>query len=274
LLDWLADEFAARGQSPKDLCRLIVLSATYRQASNGDSKLVERDPFNILLARQRRLRVEGDVVRDLALAASGLLHREIGGPSVRPPQPAGIAELTYAGSGSWPESQGPDRYRRGLYTWFQRTSPYPMLMTFDSPDSNVACTRRERSNTPLQALTLLNDPAFVECAQHLATRVLKELPGDASQANAQAGHGAPGLHDRRLAHAFRLCLGREPAAEELVELARLWEAERALCPTEPDALKGLLGAAPFPAEVEPVAAAAWVAVARMLLNLDEFIVRD
>src|SRR5207245_6816814 len=120
-------------------------------------ELAGKDPLNILLARQTRYRLEAELLRDTALASSGLLVRTLGGPSVRPPQPAGISELTYAGSAKWVESSGPDRYRRALYTWFQRTSPYPMLTTFDGPESILCCVRRERSNTPLQALTLLND---------------------------------------------------------------------------------------------------------------------
>src|SRR5207248_1482607 len=135
---------------------------------------------NTLLARQNRPRLEAEIVRDIALASSGLLQQAIGGPSVRPPQPPGISELSYAGSARWVESTGADRYRRGLYTWFQRTSPYPMLMTFDAPDSNVTCTRRDRSNTPLQALTLLNDPVFHECAQTLGRRMLKAPQSDSA----------------------------------------------------------------------------------------------
>src|SRR5213079_838092 len=135
-------------------------------------ELAQRDPTNVLLARQSRVRLEAELIRDAALASSGLLERVVGGPSVRPPQPAGISELTYAGSAKWVESVGPERYRRGLYIWFQRTSPFPMLMTFDEPDSNVCAARRERSNTPLQALTLLNDAVFVEAARALAKRAL------------------------------------------------------------------------------------------------------
>src|SRR5204862_7495641 len=133
-----------------------------------------RDPGNVLLARQNRLRFEAEVLRDNALAVSGLLVRRVGGPSVKPPQPPGISELTYANAARWVESKGPDRYRRGLYTWLQRTSPYPMLMTFDAPDGVLSCVRREKSNTPLQALTLLNDAVCVECAQALARRILTE----------------------------------------------------------------------------------------------------
>src|SRR4029077_18592548 len=137
---------------------------------------------------------------DEALAASGLLARTVGGPSVRPPQAPGISELTYAGSAKWVESTGPDRYRRGLYTWFQRTSPYPMLMTFDAPDSNICVVRREKSNTPLQALTLMNDAVFVECAQALGGRIVTEIPARS------ASDGRPA---ERLRHGFRLCLARE-----------------------------------------------------------------
>src|SRR5207247_5412690 len=140
--------------------QLIVTSAAYRQSSRLTPALAQRDPLNVLLARQGRLRLEAELVRDAALTASGLLTRAVGGPSVRPPQPAGVSELTYAGSVKWTESSGLDRYRRGLYVWFQRTSPYPMLLTFDAPDGNVCAVRRERSNTPLQALTLLNDAVF------------------------------------------------------------------------------------------------------------------
>src|SRR5262249_41901037 len=141
------------------------------QSSAARPGVRDRDPLNVLLARQGRLRLEAEAVRDVSLAAAGLLAVHVGGPSVRPPQPAGLSDRTYANSVKWPESQGPDRCRRGLYPWFQRTSPYPMLMAFDAPDSNVCAVRRERSNTPLQALTLLNDAAFVECARGLARRV-------------------------------------------------------------------------------------------------------
>jgi hypothetical protein len=137
LLDWLATEFPRRGWSLEAMHRLIVTSATYRQSSAARPELSGRDPYNRLLARQSRLRLEAEVIRDVTLASSGLLAPRVGGPSVRPPQPAGIAELTYANAGRWTESTGADRYRRGLYTFFRRTSPYPGLMTFDAPDSNL-----------------------------------------------------------------------------------------------------------------------------------------
>jgi hypothetical protein len=252
-----------RGWSLKRLHRLIVTSATYRQTSRLRPELAARDPLNVLLARQSRQRLEAEVVRDAALAASGLLTRTIGGPSVHPPQPPGISELTYAGSAKWVESTGPDRYRRGLYTWFQRTSPYPMLMTFDAPDSNLCCVRRERSNTPLQALTLLNDTVFVECAQALGGRILRDVPG---------GPGPDGTRER-LRHGFRLCVAREPSATELARLARLFEEFCGLCRARPEEAAKLAGRKKADG-VETAEAAAWVALARTLLNLDEFVTRE
>jgi hypothetical protein len=267
LLDWLAAEFMASGWSVKHLHRTIVTSAAYRQSSRLRPELAERDPYNVLLARQGRFRVEAEIVRDLALAASGLMVPRIGGPSVRPPQPAGISELTYADSASWPESQGADRYRRGLYTHFQRTSPYPMLMTFDSPDSNVCAVKRERSNTPLQALTLLNDAVFVECAQALARRIVAERPaGDPGAATEELLRG-------RLRHGGRLCLGRALSDTELAQLVSLHADLATLAAEQPEAAAALAGSQ-FPAGVSVPEAAAWVAVARTLLNLDEFVTRE
>jgi hypothetical protein len=259
LLDWLASEFVRSDWDLKELHALIVTSATYRQLSSVRPDLLDRDPLNILLARQSRLRLEAEVVRDVSLAASGLLAPRVGGPSVRPPQPAGISELTYANSAKWVESTGADRYRRGLYTWFQRTSPHPMLMTFDSPDSNVCTVRRERSNTPLQALTLLNDQAFVESARALAKRVLTEKPGEAACV--------------RIDHAIAICLGREPTRAERERLLRLFGDLQKLAADQPAEAAKLLGGPPS-ADVSPVDAAAWVALARTLLNLDEFVTRE
>ncbi len=178
LLDWLAAEFMDRGWNMRDLHRLIVTSATYRQSSHIRPELKDRDPDNTLLARQSRLRLNAEAVRDTALSAGGLLNPAVGGRSVRPPQPKGVSELTYASNAKWVDSQGPDRYRRALYIHFQRTSPYPQLMNFDAPESVLTCSRRQRSNTPLQALNLLNDPVFLESAQALALRMLREsAPG-------------------------------------------------------------------------------------------------
>jgi hypothetical protein len=257
LLDWLASEFVHRGWSLKSMHRLIVTSATYRQASMARPELHDRDPMNVLLARQNRLRLEAEVIRDSALACSGLLVRKVGGPSVRPPQPAGVAELTYAGSARWVENTGPDRYRRGLYTWFQRTSPYPMLLTFDAPDANVCCVRRDRTDTPLQALTLMNDTVFVECARALGRRILAETPGQD--------------HAARIRHAFRLCLAREPTPAETGALRQLFDALRQACDADPAAATKLAGTAAGAGCTER---AAWTAFARALLNLDEFVTRE
>lgn len=240
------------------MIRLIVTSATYRQSSQPRPELVERDPKNILLARQNRFRVEAEILRDLYLASSGLLTPSIGGPSVRPKQPAGISELTYAGAAKWVESTGPDRYRRGLYTWFQRTSPYPMLMTFDAPESNVTCTRRERSNTPLQALTLLNDPVFHECAQALGRRIVKDRPSDPAA---------------RLQYGFELCLSRPPAPLELARLQQLYNEFREASAIDPTNAAQLAGD-PRPADPDLADTAASIAIARIILNLDEFVTRE
>jgi hypothetical protein len=259
LLDWLAAEFPARGWSPKLLIRSIVTSATYRQASRTRPELVDRDPNNAWLARQNRFRPEAEVLRDLALAVSGLLQPILGGPSARPPQPPGISEITYAGSARWVESTGPNRYRRGLYTWFQRTSPYPMLVTFDAPDANVCAARRERSDTPLQALTLLNDAVFVECAQAFGRRIVTESPRQDPKT--------------RIAYAFRLGLARDPTAAEAAELGRLYETLVRECRSDPEAAAKLAGPLKPPG-IDSPEAGAWVALARTILNLDEFVTRE
>ncbi len=257
LLDWLATELVRRGWGIKAMHRLIVTSSVYRQSSHARPELTARDPLNVLLAHQNRPRLEAEVLRDAALAVSGLLAPRIGGPSVRPPQPAGISELTYAGSARWNESTGADRYRRGLYTWFQRTSPYPMLLTFDAPDSNLCCVRRERSNTPLQALTLLNDEVFVECARALGRRIVC----DPSESDAA-----------RMGYAFRLCLGRQPGDEERAILTDLLRASRRAAQADPGAAARLAGVKTNDRSASCIAP--WVAVARTILNLDEFQSRD
>jgi hypothetical protein len=257
LLDWLASEYMRRGWSSKQMIKLIVTSATYRQSSNARPELTAKDPDNTLLARQSRYRLAAELIRDEALYASGLLDLRIGGPSVRPPQPKGVAELSYGGSVKWPESTGADRYRRGLYILFQRTVPYPQLINFDAPSSNLSCTRRERTDTPLQALNLLNDPVFFEAAQGLAFRVLRESTG--------------GFRDR-LNFAFGATVGRQPSGQEAERLGKYYD----------DTLKNLQNdsktvSALFPNRIENVPqldAAAWVQLSRVLLNLDEFITRE
>ncbi|WP_031498955.1 PSD1 and planctomycete cytochrome C domain-containing protein [Bryobacter aggregatus] len=233
LLDHLAREFRANGWSVKKLHRTIVTSATYRQASKARADIAERDPDNAWLSRQSRLRLSAESIRDVALATSGLLSMQVGGPSVRPPQPKGVAELVYGNSGKWVESTGADKYRRGLYIVFQRTAPYPMLTNFDAPDMTVACSRRRSSDTPLQALNLLNDPVFYEAAQALAYRVATEAPAET---------GA------KIDYAVQLALGRKASATELTRLKKYVDEQ--------------------PKET------AWVGLARVLMNLDEFIVRE
>jgi hypothetical protein len=258
LLDWLATEFPRLGWSRKALIKLIVTSATYRQSSRYRPELEERDPLNTLLARQSRLRLEAEIVRDAHLAASGLLSEKIGGPSVRPPLPADIAALGYANSVKWKESEGEDRFRRGMYIFFQRTVPYPMLMTFDAPDSNVTCTRRERSNTPLQALTLWNDPVFFDCARALGKHVAGESTLDA-----------------RLKRAFELCLARPPGRAELSRLRQLYEKQLQLMRETPESAPTILGLEKHSTPpVDAVEQASLVAAVRVIMNLDEFITRD
>jgi hypothetical protein len=257
LLDLLATEVVRHNWSLKAFHKEIVTSATYRQSSKTRPELAQRDPLNVLLARQARLRLEAENVRDMTLAASGLLTRIIGGPSVHPPQPPGISELTYANSVKWVVSTGSDRYRRGLYIWFQRTSPYPMLVTFDAPDSNLCVVRREKSNTPLQALTLLNDTVFVECAQALGRRILADVPSKDSTAE-------------RLRYGFRLCAAREPSTAEMTRLTRLIDELRALCQANPAEAAKLAGKTTGNA----IEAATWAALGRVLLNLDEVVTRE
>ncbi|HUQ71402.1 MAG TPA: DUF1553 domain-containing protein, partial [Planctomycetaceae bacterium] len=257
LLDWLADEFSTREWSTKSLIRLIVTSAAYQRSSAGRPDLRDSDPKNMLLARQNRFRLEGEVLRDVSLAVSGLLDDRVGGPSVRPPLPEGVASLGYANSVKWAESKGGDRYRRGCYIFFQRTVPYPLLMTFDSPDSNVACQRRERSNTPLQSLTLLNDPAFFECARVLGSRLQQAQP-DANTDRVQT--------------LVRWCLGRDAAADELAVLTRLHDDALAKFRDEPSSAAELIGRPA--ATPESLDLAVCIAIARVVLNVDEFLTRD
>ncbi len=249
-LDWLASEFAERGWSRKHLIRLVMNSETYRQRAETRPELQDIDPLNTLLARQNRMRAEGEVVRDLHLAAGGLLSRKVGGPSVYPPMPPEIAALSYANNFKWNESKGEDRYRRGMYTFFKRTAPYPDLMTFDCPDANVASVRRTVSNTPLQALTTLNAKSFTEAASALAKSVLKNPNTDDAA---------------RLAHAFRLSLVRPPQPKETAVLLGLLAEARTYYAAHEDDAKKVAGDAE---------SAAWTTAARILLNTDELITRD
>lgn len=237
LLDWLALEYQRQGWSTKRLLRLILNSATYRQSSAVTDEALRRDPENLWLGRQQRLRVEAEIVRDIALAASGQLGTTIGGPSVHPPQPDGVYAFTQRKK-KWETGQGEDRYRRGMYTFFYRSAPYPMLSTFDTPKFNATCTRRDRSNTPLQSLTVANSEAMFELARRLAERVLRERPD---------------TNDDRLARLCQLCLSRLPDAEERRILGQYLEQTSSRFEDE---------------------TAVWTAVARVVLNLDETITRE
>jgi hypothetical protein len=268
LLDWLAVEFMDRGWSLKALHRLIVTSATYRQSSkmagSGNTNPPSVDPLNRLLARGPRLRVEAEVVRDVALAASGLLDPTFGGPSVHPPAPAFLFEPPASyGPKVWKE-EAAGRYRRALYTFRFRSVPYPVLQAFDAPNGDFACVRRARSNTPLQALTTLNEPVFLDCARALALRTARD--GGATDAD-------------RLTYAFRRCLTRAPTAQELSVLLALLDkqAERfSRGGADPWALAAADPGHPpeLPPGVTAARLAAWTAVARVLLNLDESITKE
>jgi hypothetical protein len=247
LLDWLAVEFVESGWDMKRLIRLLVDSAVYRQSSRVDAEAQRRDPSNILWSRHPRLRISGELVRDSALAVSGLMDSRVGGPSVRPPQPEGVLEEASYGA-TWETSAGGDRYRRGVYTWIQRVIPYAQFSTFDLPNVNRSCSRRDRSNTPLQALTLLNDPVFVEAADALARRILWERP-DGSLAE-------------QLRHGVRVCLGREASDGELKRLSEFWNGRKAAYEKTPAA-----------GSARPEWKA-WLSTAIVLLNLDEFITKE
>jgi Protein of unknown function (DUF1553)/Protein of unknown function (DUF1549)/Planctomycete cytochrome C len=262
LLDWLAGEFMRRGWSLKAMHRLIVSSATYRQASDARKDLNETDPRNLLLARQERLRVEAEIVRDAALSASGLLDVRIGGPGVRPPQPDGVYAFTQVKK-NWTAASGGDRFRRAMYTVFYRSAPYPLFTTFDAPDFQTVCTRRTRSDTPLQSLTLANDPAFLEIAQGLAGRLLREVPG-----------AFAATLDARLRHAFLLCFSRPPNATELAALRTHVERQLQGFATQSASATGLANKELTQAGLTEAEAAALTAAARVLFNTDNFITRE
>ncbi len=259
LLDWLATEFVRSGWDVKALQRQIVTSATYRQSSRLTPELLSRDPENHLLARGPRLRLSAEMIRDGALAASGLLVERLGGPSVKPYQPDGLwKELADT---EYPQGHGPDLYRRSLYTFWKRTIPPPLMATFDA-SGREACTVREvRTNTPLQALELLNDVAFVEAARSLAARAMTE------------GGDTP---ESRLTLAFRLATGRFPRPGELTILGQDFQAHLARFRDDPDAARALLavGESPRDTALDPAEHAAYTAVANLILSLDETITKD
>ncbi len=254
LLDWMAVEFA-KTWDVKALLKLIVNSATYRQSSLASPDLMQKDYFNRLLARGPRVRLEAEMVRDQALAISGLLSRKQGGPSVFPPQPDGLWRAAFNGERTWATSQGEDRYRRGLYTFWRRTVPYPSMATFDAPSREICSIRRISTNTPLQAFVTLNDPAFVECAQALARRIILE------------GGRTP---ETRAAYGLRLCLARPAQGKQITDVVALYNSELAHYQKDLAAAQKL-AAEPLgklPEGIDPAEAAAWTVVSNVLLNLD------
>jgi mono/diheme cytochrome c family protein len=258
LLDWLACELMDSGWREKVIHRLIASSSTYSQASRLRSDAQAIDPDNRLYSRQSRLRLDAELIRDAALKCSGLLTSKIGGPSVFPPQPEGVMTLGQM-KRPWVADVGPNRFRRGLYTYFWRATPHPFLTTFDAPGGVQSCTRRLRSNTPLQALTMLNDPALFEIARGLAARILAERP-------------APATDLDRLDHAFVLCLGRRGSDRELKMLASVLEREYADQGHAAHAQGGSRESSPGDHTREVVSP--WVTIARVMLNLDEFVTRE
>lgn len=257
LLDWLATEFVESQWDRKHLIKTIVLSASYRQAPRGRPELRKLDPENRLLARQSRFRVEAEIVRDLFLDAGGLLHRRIGGPAIHPAVPTAVSELGYKYKTRWIVSSTPERYRRGMYIFFKRTNPYPSLNIFDSPESNLCLARRNRSNTPLQALTTLNDPVFVECAQALGQILAREKTATES----------------RIQFAAWKCLSRLLDPDEIRTLIDLFATEKNWYGRHPEDAGKLIGDYSCQ-NVANNETAAWVAVARTMLNLDEFVTRE
>ncbi|MBI1766624.1 MAG: DUF1553 domain-containing protein [Acidobacteria bacterium] len=261
LLDWLAVEFMESGWSMKKLHRLIVTSATYRQSSKVTPALLDKDPYNRLFARGPRFRLDAETIRDSALLASGVLSRKLGGPPVYPVQPDGIWMNPYDGNNiKWQTSQGDDRYRRSLYTFLRRTAPYPMLTTFDATSREYCIVRRVRTNTPLQALSLLNDEAFFDLARALARRMLTEVNGDLRA---------------RVSHGFRLCVARPPSQSELDKLEQLYQRQLAFYRADKTAAqrvaKGVIDEA---RAGDPAEVAAWTMVANVLLNLDEMLTKE
>lgn len=271
LLDWLAVEFMEPTASPslqgerngpwsvKSLVKLMVMSATYRQSSNPDGRLLENDPYNRLLSRAARFRLPAETIRDNALSISGLLNPQLGGRSVFPYQPADY----YADKGRWKwvQSTGTDLYRRGLYTFWRRTTFYPSFQVFDAPTREYCTVDRPRTNTPLQALVTLNDPVFIEAARVFAQRVMQ-----------QGGESV----DLKLTFAFRSCVARSPSGKELEALQRLYATYLAKYTSDSAAARMLVsnGAAPRPENLADAELAAWTAVGNVLLNLDETITRE
>ncbi|MEC9037877.1 MAG: PSD1 and planctomycete cytochrome C domain-containing protein [Verrucomicrobiota bacterium] len=264
LLESLSSYFIDSGWSMKKLHKLIVTSKTYTQSSKVSTESLKADPGNYLLSRQSRIRLDAEIIRDAALSASGLLTRKIGGPGIRPPQPSGIYAFTQ-NKKQWNTTTGPDRYRRGMYIVFFRSAPYPLFGTFDVPDFQTTCTRRARSNTPLQALNISNDPAFIEFAQGLALRTIQTIPGEAHTSL-----------DKRIKLAFKLALSRPPTDKEF-ETLKNYAIEFAKDMSARDGgeeAKSLINEAISKSAISLEQGATLVAVSRAILNTDNFITRE
>ena len=259
LLDWLATEFVEQGWDVKGFLKMLLMSQAYRQSSAVRPDVLEKDPENRLVSRGPRFRVTGEQLRDQALSVSGLLSSKMFGKPVRPPKPSVGISLAFGGGTDWTTSAGEDRYRRAIYTEVRRSSPYPAFSTFDAPNREVCTIRRNRTNTPLQAFVTLNDPVFVEAAQGLARRVIREASGDAA----------------RIDHAFRVALSRHATEPEVRRVEALLQRAREGFRADAEAAKRLatdpIGA--LPQGLDAVEAAAWTGVANVVLNLDEFVMR-
>ncbi|HUR38219.1 MAG TPA: DUF1553 domain-containing protein, partial [Planctomycetota bacterium] len=249
------------GWNVKNAVKRIVMSSAYRQDSKPSKALRERDPFNRLIACQSRWRLDAEIVRDAALAVSGLLVRTVGGDSVKPHQPRGYWSFLNFPTREWENDKGEGYYRRGLYTWWQRTFIHPSLMAFDAPNREECCAERARSNIPQQALVLLNDPTYVEAARAFAERIVTE--GGATSAD-------------RIAWASRRALSRKPTPNEAKVLEELLAKHRAQYDADRKAAEQIVGVGPSAAPKGPDAAelAAWTSVARVMLNLHETITRE
>jgi hypothetical protein len=258
LLDWLATELVARGWHMKAIHKTIVMSATYRQSSTTTASLAERDPDNRLLARGPRFRMDAEMVRDTVLAASGLLSPKIGGPSVFPPQPDGIWDIPYSDE-KWKPSEGEDRYRRGLYVFIRRSAPYPSFLTFDATSRERCTVRRVRTNTPLQALTALNDEAYFEAAKAMAARTLHDAPSSDVSA--------------RATYAFQLALTRAPEPKEVDRITGSYARQLERFKNDPSAAAAAIDGYAVDG-ADPAEQAAWTLVANALLNLDEIFTKQ
>ncbi|MCA9085110.1 MAG: DUF1553 domain-containing protein [Planctomycetaceae bacterium] len=261
LLDWLACEFMDSGWDLKHMVRTIVTSKTYQQTSVATPELLAADPQNRELARQSAFRYEAELIRDNALSVSGLLVKQIGGPSVKPYQPEGYWENLNFPTRTYDASQGPDQYRRGIYTWWQRSFVHPGMLAFDAPSREECCAERGRSNIPQQALVLLNDPTFVEAARALAARILRDCSGSAED---------------RIRWAWQQTLQRDPETVELSSLLSLLKTQQAAYSKAPEQATALLsvGQSAGPEDLNPAELAAWTHVARVLLNLHETVTRS